>query len=264
MSSKSDKANSLELLENLKNEALSLQYNDDNLDKVKKRAEMLVKNVFGQDSEYLGKLEKILFSPIFGWHDADSSHNLDSFNSGKKQLLNLIDVMLEEITIFHMDTPKASSQAKTINNKVFIVHGHNEEMKQSAARFVEQIRLKPIILHEQPSKGKTIIEKFEEYSNVSFAVVLLSADDVAYSKDSSVEDAKLRARQNVIFELGYFIGFLGRERVVALYQQADNFEIPSDYQGVLFIPYDRHDNWKYQIVKELKALGYDIDANRLV
>ena len=137
-------------------------------------------------------------------------------------------------------------------------------MKQSSARFLEKIDLRPIILHEQPNKGKTIIEKFNDYSNVSFAIVLLSADDVAFSKNEKVENASFRARQNVIFELGFFIGKIGRECVVVLHEQVDNFEIPSDYQGVLYIPYDNSGNWKLSVAKELKAIGYKIDGNKLL
>ncbi|HQD34288.1 MAG TPA: nucleotide-binding protein, partial [Bacteroidales bacterium] len=160
--------------------------------------------------------------------------------------------------------------SKSLNNHIFngkdifIVHGHNEEMKQSVARCIEKLKLNPIILHEQSSKGKTIIEKFFDYSNVIYAIILLSADDIAYPKDENSNNFKYRARQNVIFELGYFMGKLGRERVLSLYEEIDNFEIPSDYNGVLFIPYDKKGNWKLELVKELKAVGISIDANNII
>lgn len=160
--------------------------------------------------------------------------------------------------------------SKSLNNHIFngkdifIVHGHNEEMKQSVARCIEKLKLNPIILHEQSSKGKTIIEKFFDYSNVIYAIILLSADDIAYPRDENSNNFKYRARQNVIFELGYFMGKLGRERVLSLYEEIDNFEIPSDYNGVLFIPYDKKGNWKLELVKELKAVGISIDANNII
>ena len=103
-----------------------------------------------------------------------------------------------------------------------------------------------------------------EKSNKGFAIVLLSADDFAYSVAQKPEEGKLRARQNVIFELGYFIGKLGRSRVVALVQPLDNFEFPSDYQGVIFIPYDKEGNWKFSVLKELKASDYTVDANKIL
>lgn len=137
-------------------------------------------------------------------------------------------------------------------------------MKLAAARTIEKLKLNPIILHEQPSKGKTIIEKFTENSDVSFAVVLLSADDISYNKNEKPETAKYRARQNVIFELGYFIGKLGRERVLALHELENDFEIPSDYSGVLFVPFDKTGKWQFDLVKELKALGISVDANDIL
>ena len=142
------------------------------------------------------------------------------------------------------------------SNKVFIVHGHDNTMLQTVNSFLKIIELEPIILHEQPNKGRTIIEKFVDYSDVGFSVVLLSPDDMA------IQDQKesKRARQNVIFELGYFIGKLGRERVVALYKSS--VEIPSDYSGVLYVEYNSVDTWKIQLCKELKAVGFNIDLNK--
>ena len=149
------------------------------------------------------------------------------------------------------------------SDKIFIVHGHDEEMKQTVARIVEKLDLKPIILHEQPNGGKTIIEKFETHSNdVSFAIVLLSPDDKGYTVDSFPDDGKFRARQNVILELGYFIGKLGRDRVFVLHKNSSNFELPSDILGVIYTPYDS--NWKFELVKELHACGYEVDANKLL
>ena len=127
------------------------------------------------------------------------------------------------------------------------------------ARFLSQVGLEPIILHEQPNRGRTIIEKFEEYSQVGFAVAPLTPDDVGALQED-VRSLKSRARQNVIFEFGYFIGRLGRNRVCALTK--GNVEIPSDYDGVIYIPLDDADGWKMKLVKELKNAGIAVDANR--
>lgn len=148
---------------------------------------------------------------------------------------------------------------KTIGNKVFIVHGHNDGLRETVARFIEKINLYSIILREQPNQGKTIIEKFIEYSDVSFAIVLLTGDDQGGTKSTTIENQRFRARQNVIFELGFFIGKLGREHVCALYEE--DVEIPSDYQGVLFLPLDKGEIWKLYLAKELKAAGLSVDMN---
>jgi predicted nucleotide-binding protein len=156
---------------------------------------------------------------------------------------------------------------KSVNgnsNKVFVVHGHNEEMKQTIARFIERFDLLPIILHEQPNQGRTIIEKFSDYSDVSYAIVLLSADDITYQKDGNPESARYRARQNVILELGYFLGKLGRDKVAAIYENGKEIEIPSDFSGVLYIGYAGNDSWKLPLAKELKASGFDIDMNKIL
>jgi len=133
-------------------------------------------------------------------------------------------------------------------------------MKQTVARFLENIKLEPIILHEQANKGKTIIEKFESNSDVHYAVVLMSPDDVGNSKNNK-DELLFRSRQNVIFELGYFFGKLGRGNVCVLLK--DDVEKPSDYDGIIYIPFDEHDGWKTKLVKELKSSGLDIDMNKI-
>ncbi|OGA67701.1 MAG: hypothetical protein A3G81_11210 [Betaproteobacteria bacterium RIFCSPLOWO2_12_FULL_65_14] len=93
----------------------------------------------------------------------------------------------------------------------------------------------PIILHEQPSMGRTVIEKFEDYAaDAQLAFVLLTPDDKVAPADSS-NDLKRRARQNVILELGFFLGKLGRlsGRVFLLHKGP--IELPSDLSGVIYI-----------------------------
>jgi predicted nucleotide-binding protein len=143
--------------------------------------------------------------------------------------------------------------------KVFLVHGHDEAAREKVARFLEQLKLQCIILHEQPNKGRTIIEKFVDHADVAFAVVLLTPDDKGGSCRARWEEQKLRPRQNVLLELGFFLGKLGRAHVCALY--VDGVEIPSDYSGVLFIPLDPQNGWRLQLLQELKAAGMKVDAN---
>lgn len=157
----------------------------------------------------------------------------------------------------------AKKQESTTSKTVFIIHGHDKEMLVEVARTLEKLDLDPIILHEQPNKGRTIIEKFTDYSDVNYAIVLLSPDDYGYSKDQSPDKAKPRARQNVIFELGFFIGKLGRQHIFVLYRKGENFEFPSDYKGVLYEPYDESGVWKYRLVDELKAIGYEVSKDKL-
>jgi predicted nucleotide-binding protein len=152
--------------------------------------------------------------------------------------------------------------AEILSNRIFIVHGRDEGPKQSVARLLGKLGLEPIILHEQPNKGRTVIEKFEDYSDVGYAVVLLTPDDMGGLKSEKGEpDLRPRARQNVVFEQGFFVGKLRRSRVCALL--AKDVEQPSDMSGVLYISLDENNAWELRLAKELKAAGYDIDLNML-
>ncbi len=144
---------------------------------------------------------------------------------------------------------------------VFVVHGRNEAHRESVANVIGRLNYKPIILDEQPHGGKTIVEKFEVFSDVVYAVVLLSADDRGGLASDRTESYSLRARQNVILELGFFWGKLGRSKVCALYD--DGVESPSDYTGVGFIKIDTSGRWKNSLAAEMKNAGLNIDLNRI-
>lgn len=152
----------------------------------------------------------------------------------------------------------ATSLATT--NKIFVVHGHDNAMKEAVARFVEQNGLQPIILHEQPNSGRTVIEKFEAYSDVGFAIVLLTPDD----KGAAMSEGELsnRARQNVVFEMGFFVGKIGRDKVAVLHKS--DIELPSDISGIMYVKVDDAGAWKFLLAKELKEAGYNIDLNRCI
>jgi len=157
-----------------------------------------------------------------------------------------------------------NGKLSSIMNKqeVFIVHGRDNEVKESVARVIEKLGFEAIILHEMPNGGKTIIEKFEDYSNVVFAVVLYTqCDKGGLNASDSVQ--KPRARQNVIFEHGFFVGKLGRNKTCALVK-SDNIEIPTDLSGIVYITMDNEGAWKVKLAKEMKESGCDVDLNRLL
>lgn len=141
-------------------------------------------------------------------------------------------------------------------SKVFVVHGHDEGAREAVARFLERLGIKPVILHEQANQGRTVIEKVEAHGDVGFAVVLLTPDD-----EGSVKGGVLasRARQNVLLELGYFIGRLGRKYVCAL--KRGEVEIPSDFDGVVYETFDSSGGWKQALGRELQEAGFHIDWN---
>ena len=186
------------------------------------------------------------------WYVTEEGNNVtDNFITGPPGT-GMATHHAEEV---HMPEPDARN--------VFVVHGHDEEMKHSVARVLSKLGMDQIILHERANQGKTVIEKFEKNADVQFAVVLLSPDDMAYPLSASPSNAKPRARQNVILELGYFVGRLTRECVFAL-KREDTLELPSDFSGVVYTPYDTAGQWRFELVRELKAAGYDVDANALI
>lgn len=146
------------------------------------------------------------------------------------------------------------------SNSVFIVHGHDQGIREAVARVIERQGLEAVILAERANRGGTVIEKFEGASDVGFVIVLLTADDLG--RAMSEPELKPRARQNVILELGYFIGKLGRDRVMALV--SEDLEQPSDLRGLVGTAIDRGGAWKARVLQELQAAGYTVDFSKLV
>lgn len=154
-------------------------------------------------------------------------------------------------------TPQPLANAKP---KVFIVHGREQLVKQEVARFVERIGLEAVILHERPNGGRTLITKFQEESaDIAFAIVLITPDDTGGLAGGPQSP---RARQNVIFELGFFIGKLGAAKVCALVQ--GNVEKPSDFDAVVYVQYDGAGAWKTELARELKHAKVPFNADALI
>ena len=155
-------------------------------------------------------------------------------------------------------TNNTENLSQQYSNKIFIVHGHDEVMKLSVARFLDSLGFESIILHEQVNSGRTIIQKLlDEIRDVSFAIVLYSPCDKG--RGAKENELKPRARQNVVFEHGLLIGKLGTKRVCCLH--SGNVEMPSDNDGVLYVSYDEAGAWKLQLAKEMKVTGLSVDMN---
>lgn len=144
------------------------------------------------------------------------------------------------------------------NRKAFIVHGHDNATKERTARFLEKLGFSAVIWHEQVNGGKTIIEKLEHFTDVGFGIVLYTPDDVGEA--IAIKDQlRSRARQNVVFEHGLLIGKLGRYRVFPLVTD-NNVELPGDISGMVYLS---DSSWEFQLAKEIRALGYEVDLNNL-
>jgi predicted nucleotide-binding protein len=176
--------------------------------------------------------------------------------SQRAKLLAWLEGMIDELA-----SSQESSQQPLGGNSIFVVHGHDDGLKEKVARFLEQRGgLDVVILHEQTTMGRTIIEKLEDHSSVGFAVILLTADDVGRSRLAPDLDLEKRGRQNVVFEWGYFLALLGRQKVCALIEPG--VQQPSDLSGVLAIPLDAGEGWKLSLLDEIAAAGIRVKQDR--
>ena len=231
-----------------------------NFEKWRRDTQIAITNTFGDKSRHIQDFNGVEY---WSWV-TEESREQRAYLRGLDSAASVLESMIEEIEEYwkeEQQTPSSSAaqeNERTNTNEVFIVHGRDNEAKETVARFLQNLGLTPVILHEQPNQGQTIIEKFEQHAQVGFAVALLTPDDVGALKGDE-KNLKPRARQNVVFELGYFLGLLGRERVCALTK--GNVEIPSDYDGVVYISLD-DGGWKMKLIKELKNVGFDVDANK--
>lgn len=239
---------------------------NEKFDKFKLELEMFLKNTFGDTSDEFNKFKKIRFlytgyRPMEGLPvPLDLSTYKDGLNS-TKILLETIKNNIKEygLTKIQPTTQIIPETKKTISNKVFIVHGHDELAIVQVSEVLRKLKLEPIILKDEASKSNTIIEKIERLSNnVGFGIVLYTACDIGGKDSNSLQP---RARQNVLLEHGYLMAKLGRENTLAL--KKDNVETPSDIQGLVYTPMDEHKAWQYKLVDELKLAGYNVSKDSI-
>lgn len=231
----------------------------------RKFSQFLDDNLPGEVSILNAKLTHYAFSVLHGETDAERFWRQDG-----ETMLAYIDSLIIDVDNDEYDFRETESEEESVmqlpqtekpKSKVFIVHGHDGEAKERTARFIEKLGFEAIILHEQPSRSMTIIEKIESYSNdVGFGIVLYTPDDMGNVKgDAEKGELKYRARQNVVFEHGFLIGKIGRKNVTPLVEGA--IELPNDISGIVYI---NDKDWQLDIAKEMKAAGYDIDFNKLM
>jgi len=289
------KAKAIERLRKVLNEIPELKqlsYDSSQFEGWKIDTGLAISNAFGDDSAQIHRFNNINYDPTKTWDTPDDvfldmlsipSVCQEAYVRGLELAASFLESMIKEVEEYWEDdnqrtssrtrkkkqqdgeqTLKSSGAQKNdppSSNKVFLIHGKDEGIKETVSRFLQTFGLEPVILHEQANRGRTIIEKFEEHAQVGFAVALLTPDDVGSLKEER-NNLNPRARQNVIFEFGYFIGKLDRKRVCALVK--GDVEKPSDYDGVLYIPLDDSDGWKMGLIKELKSAGFEVDANKAI
>lgn len=223
----------------------------------KSKSEILISKIF-KDETYLKNFKNINYSLFCFTTDTTDYEFEMAYNDGLDKAKALLNTYIETVELLDSIEDNCGHNIACNSNKVFIVHGRDNETKLEVARFLEKLKLEPIILHEQASGGKTVIEKIEDYTNVRFAIVLYTPCDIGGLSGSNNNELKQRARQNVIFEHGYLIGKIGRKNVSALVK--GDIELPNDISGIVYINMG-DGNWKIDIAKELRSAGYDIDFN---
>lgn len=237
----------------------------------KRRVENLLIHGFGEATLQVEEFRNIVFYDFYADNSAKDVWTVDEtyydpaeefqkgLNAAKVQLL----AISEDVTKHFEDGNKpvvSSKSLSMVNKKVFIVHGHDESLRVKMEATLIKLGFEPIVLRKQPNRLRTIIEKFEDYADVGFAVILLTADDVGCDKNK-LDDKKFRARQNVVLEMGYFIAKLGRGRVMAV--RDPDIEDPGDIAGVVYTDSSNDSQWQMELVRELKAAGYEVDMNKL-
>jgi predicted nucleotide-binding protein len=250
-----------------------------------------LKEIFGKDSPSLKRFERISFRSnvhlraslrdiqrgVNRSEETQTTLDKEAFRAGigkaDETLRDLIEVVEAEPDVppnpapsSETSTPSPKSGPKTRSNKVFVVHGHDGGLKNAVARFIEKLGLDATILHERPDRGRTVIEKFEQEADVGYAVILATADDLADSAKAiasstgglSPDALNERARQNVVFELGFFVGRLGREGVTLV--KDAGVELPSDYAGVV---YAGRSEWQRKIYEALHDAEYEFSSQQI-
>ena len=199
----------------------------------------------------------VRMAPAFGrgqsidYDQRDAVEARQYLAEGKQRSIGLLQLAIrsleDDLADLAPSSPTPPQIARTSSDKVFLVHGRDDDAKNEVALFLRNIGLDPIILHLKPNGGRDLLTKFrEESAGAGFAVVLMTPDDEGSIAGGG--DRQPGARQNVVFELGFFIGKLGPSSVAALVK--GNVERPSDFNGIVYIPFDAG-SWKTLLAREL-------------
>jgi predicted nucleotide-binding protein len=190
------------------------------------------------------------------------SFSEQSFDSGfskhekakLREVVNASEVLLKKVKLLLSPfAPTKLNNKEARSNQIFLVYNKENTIVSDVTQTLQTLDLEPVTTRE-------LTEKTADYPHVSFAVVVLSPDMLAYPKDATPEQAKTCPAQNVVFELGYLLGRLGNYNVAAVYPQKQGFETPKD-PNVVWIEYKT--GWDVKLVKELKAANFDVNANKL-
>ena len=226
----------------------------------------LLKRLFTSDDlcmeykRYAGSMRMMMREKYLAGKVSDFYQQVEDKNHRLESIIERLELIPEPANAASEMASPAKPSKEIDRSKIFIVHGHDDSAKLEVARFIEKIGFEPIILHEQASESRTIIEKIEAYSDVGFGVVIYSPCDIG-GKNTDSPELTGRARQNVVFEHGFLIGKLGRSKVCPLV--TGSVETPNDISGIVYTSMDSS-NWQIELAKELRAAEYPVDMNNVI
>ncbi|HWQ91302.1 MAG TPA: nucleotide-binding protein [Clostridia bacterium] len=225
-----------------------------------------IARAFGEDSRNVERFtDTIAPNAYFAAmeDEADSRrHRREDLVRQITYLEGMVKMLEKDIELRSPAPRELAPVAEAVSKGVFIVHGRDNGAKDTVARFVEKLGLEVVILHEKPSRGRPILEKFMDHAQeAGYAIVIMTPDDKGGLATEPADNYSFRARQNVVFELGFFLAQLGRGKVCALY--SPGVEIPSDYKGVGYLELDAKGAWRAELAKEIRAAGIEINLKAL-
>lgn len=178
-----------------------------------------------------------------------------------REKIRVLGAIEDRLDVYAESAPASRSTGLPADAPIFLVHGHDLQRRETVRRFLETITDRNVVvLADQPNRGQDILGKLLSHAQeAAFAVVLLTPDDHGGKHGTAADLA--RARQNVVFELGMFIGLLGRARVAAL--NDPSIELPTDFSGVAYIPIDG-ESWQIELARELKAADISVSLDKAI
>lgn len=197
----------------------------------------------------------------------DKKYLIDSVLKGKVVGVYLCTEEFVAVNQTSAATPQAQQAASTPNGvprRIIVVSGTDELMKQTITGALKKLGLAAVVMSEEPRQGKKIVDRFQDYADVGFAVVLLSPDMYVYPKGDEATKRERIPNQDVTIMFGFLLGKLGKEKVHAFYRESSNFRFPREFEGVKFTALDDRDSWKHALIRELNSNGYTVDSERLL
>ena len=190
--------------------------------------------------------------------EAADSEELTSQNTETDEADEKVEGNETESSTLGIDDFKIKTSAIDLN-KLFLVCSEDVSMKDKVSNFLQELKINPIYTHQKQGSSKPIAQIHNENKGINFAIVLLHADDFSYSREKgSPNSAVMKSNQKVVFELGYWIAKLGRDKVVALYYDQKSYRCPTEFFDALYIPFDKKNLWQNELKEKFKNWGFNI------